>query len=115
MFLRPKQRPYKTNNFYSALERQARLDKEVYQIVCKSQPKADSRGASADRRRHRKSKTDKYLNDPRPENMPILGDLYDMLRKQDEKEAQFIWRTLAAHPRQEIGKTPSVCLYAVRS
>ena len=32
----------------------------------------------------------KYLNDPRPENMPILGDLYEMLRKQDEKEAQYL-------------------------
>jgi len=32
----------------------------------------------------------KYLNDPRPENMPVLGDLYEMLRKQDEKEAQYI-------------------------
>ena len=31
-----------------------------------------------------------YLNDPRPENMPILGDLYEELRKQDEKEAQYI-------------------------
>ena len=31
-----------------------------------------------------------YLNDPRPENMPILGDLYEMLRKQDEKEAQYV-------------------------
>ena len=32
----------------------------------------------------------KYLNDPRPENMPVLGDLYDALREQDEKEAQYI-------------------------
>lgn len=32
-FFRPKQRPYKTNNFYAALERQDRLDKEVYRIV----------------------------------------------------------------------------------
>ena len=32
----------------------------------------------------------KYLNDPRPENMPILGDLYDCLRAQEEKEAQFV-------------------------
>ena len=32
-FLRPKQRPYETNNFYAVLERQDRLDKEVYQIV----------------------------------------------------------------------------------
>ena len=31
-----------------------------------------------------------YLNDPIPENMPILGDLYDELRRQDEKEAQYI-------------------------
>ena len=32
-FLRPKQRPYRTNNFYAALERQANLDEEVYDIV----------------------------------------------------------------------------------
>ena len=32
-FLRPKQRPYRTNNFYAALERQDKLDKEVYRIV----------------------------------------------------------------------------------
>jgi len=32
----------------------------------------------------------KYLSDPRPENMPVLGDLYDTLRAQTEKEAQFI-------------------------
>jgi len=32
----------------------------------------------------------KYLGDPKPENMPILEDLYDELRKQDEKEAQYI-------------------------
>ncbi len=31
-----------------------------------------------------------YLADPRPENMPILHDLYDCLRAQDEKEAQFL-------------------------
>ena len=29
-----------------------------------------------------------YLNDPRPENVPILEDLYNALRKQDEKESQ---------------------------
>ena len=32
-FFRPKQRPYKTNNFYVALERQDHLDKEVHRIV----------------------------------------------------------------------------------
>ena len=31
-----------------------------------------------------------YLEDPRPENMPILEDLYNLLLKQDEKEAHFI-------------------------
>ena len=31
--IRPKERPYKTNNFYAALERQEKLDKEVYDIV----------------------------------------------------------------------------------
>ena len=31
-----------------------------------------------------------YLNDPRPENMPVLEDLYNLLRGQDEKEAQYI-------------------------
>ena len=31
-----------------------------------------------------------YLNDPRPENMPILEDLYNLLRTQEEKEAQYI-------------------------
>ena len=32
----------------------------------------------------------KYLSDPKPENMPILGDLYDCLREQTEPEAQFV-------------------------
>ena len=31
-----------------------------------------------------------YLTDPKPEKMPVLEDLYNALRKQDEKEAQFI-------------------------
>ena len=31
-----------------------------------------------------------YLADPKPENMPILEDLYNALRQQDEKEAQYI-------------------------
>ena len=32
----------------------------------------------------------KYFADPRPENMPVLGDLYDCLRKQKEPQAQRI-------------------------
>ena len=31
-----------------------------------------------------------YLENPRPENMPILEDLYQLLLKQEEKEAHFI-------------------------
>ena len=52
-FLRPKQRPYKTNNFYAVLERQEKLDKEVYRIVRKT--KAHEGGKEANRSRHRKS------------------------------------------------------------
>ena len=32
----------------------------------------------------------KYFSNPRPENMPVLGDLYDCLRKQKEPQAQRI-------------------------
>ena len=42
--IRPKQRPYKTNNFYAVLERQEQLDKEVYNIVYgKQSPQARQR------------------------------------------------------------------------
>ena len=53
-FLRPKQRPYETNNFYAVLERQDRLDKEVYQIV--NSKKTHKSGTPADRSRNRKGK-----------------------------------------------------------
>ena len=33
LFIRPKKRPYRTKNFYIALEKQNELDKEVYAIV----------------------------------------------------------------------------------
>ena len=52
-FLRPKHRPYQTNNFYTVLERQEKLDKEVYRIVRKT--KAHEGGKEANRSRHRKS------------------------------------------------------------
>ena len=32
-FIRPKERPYQTENFYAVIERQAKLDKEVAAIV----------------------------------------------------------------------------------
>ena len=54
-FIRPKQRPYMTNNFYDLLRRQEKLDKEVYGIVHKqnSHKKAHPRGEEADRSSHR--------------------------------------------------------------
>ena len=51
-FLRPKVRPYQTNNFYEALERQDRLDREVYQIVRKG--KIQPRRSQTDQRGYRK-------------------------------------------------------------
>ena len=50
-----------------------------------------------------------YLNDPRPENMPILEDLYNLLRGQDEKEAQYIATAL------EIYVTGSLNVFNHRS
>ena len=35
LFVKPKQRPYMTNNYYALLERQDKLDKEVEAIVSK--------------------------------------------------------------------------------
>lgn len=52
-FLRPKRRPYRTNNFYAALERQDSLDKEVYRIV---NQEADIQSKKADRGGDRKGK-----------------------------------------------------------
>lgn len=40
MFLRPKQRPYQTDNLYAALMRQDRLEREVRSIVRKGKTKA---------------------------------------------------------------------------
>lgn len=55
MFLRPKERPYQTNNFYAAVEQQIRVDKEVRRIVRKSKEtaaagKGRKTKAQADRR-----------------------------------------------------------------
>lgn len=48
-FLRPKQRPYETKNFYALLERQDQLDKEVLQIV-RNRQKAHPKREKTDRR-----------------------------------------------------------------
>lgn len=55
VFLRPKERPYMTNNFYAAMERQNQVEKEVRAIVRKAKARAagtaGSREGQADRRR----------------------------------------------------------------
>lgn len=46
--IRPKPRPYRTNNFYAVLERQSNLDKEVYDIVRGKDKAAGRTGGAAD-------------------------------------------------------------------
>lgn len=46
-FLNPKERPYRTNNYYAVLERQAVLDEEVYQIVYGKDHAAGRAGSAA--------------------------------------------------------------------
>lgn len=52
-FLRPKVRPYQTDNFYAVLARQEQLDMEVYRIV-NHKTQTNPRRAKTDRSRHRK-------------------------------------------------------------
>ncbi|WP_270810219.1 PrgI family protein [Hungatella effluvii] len=56
-FLRPKVRPYQTDNFYAVLARQDQLDREVYRIV-NPKTQTDPRRAKTDRSRHRKGEPD---------------------------------------------------------
>ena len=51
----------------------------------------------------------RYFNDPRPENMPILQDLYEALLKQEEKEAHHVATAL------EIYVTGSLNLFNHRT
>ena len=57
MFLRTKERPYRTNNFYAALERQAQAEKEVKAIVQKAKARAaGTAGGKTHRKAHRRGK-----------------------------------------------------------
>lgn len=56
-FLRPKVRPYQTDNFYAVLARQEQLDREVYRIV-NHKTQTNPRRAKTDRSRHRKGEPD---------------------------------------------------------
>ena len=40
VFIRPKERPYQTDNFYAAVERQIQVEKEVQKVVQKSKAAA---------------------------------------------------------------------------
>ena len=57
-FLRPRQRPYKTKNFYAVVMRQNQLDREVYHIV-NGKAKTDPRREKTDRGRHRQGEPDR--------------------------------------------------------
>lgn len=63
-FVRPRHRPYQTDNYYAVLKRQYHLNKEVQHIVHKNdktgtkiKAKADPRRAERDCRGHRAGKT----------------------------------------------------------
>lgn len=56
-FLRPKVRPYQTDNFYAVLARQDQLDREVYRIV-NPKTQTDPRRTQTDRSRYRKGEPD---------------------------------------------------------
>ena len=43
-----------------------------------------------------------YLADPKPENMPILEDLYNALLKQEEKEAHYIAKDMPTMPSAKV-------------
>ena len=50
MFTRTKERPYQTNNFYAALERQTQTEKEVMAVVRKAKAR---NGGKAEGEAHR--------------------------------------------------------------
>lgn len=47
LFVRPKERPYQTNNFYAAIERQISVEKEVRTVVQKTKTAGNTKKAKA--------------------------------------------------------------------
>ena len=47
MFVRPKERPYQTNNFYAAIERQISVEKEVRAVVQKTKTAGNTKKSKA--------------------------------------------------------------------
>ena len=62
--IRPRQRPYQTNNFYAVLKRQEMLDKEVYDIVHRNE-KLVAPSAGKTGRKDRAASKDKEKAVPR--------------------------------------------------
>ncbi len=62
--IRPKERPYRTDNYYAALIRQEQVDREVYAIIYKKEgagsgenaAESDAERTEADKENHRESK-----------------------------------------------------------
>ena len=47
IFIRPKERPYQTNNFYAAIERQISVEREVRAVVQKTKTAGNTKKAKA--------------------------------------------------------------------
>ena len=50
-FIRPKVRPYQTNNYYAALMREAEAEKEVKRIVCNAEKRISRPGRKKEKRK----------------------------------------------------------------
>ena len=53
-FVRPKDRPYETNNYYAALHRMAEAEQEVNEIVLRAEAKKGKHGSQSYRKSQRK-------------------------------------------------------------
>jgi hypothetical protein len=60
--LRPKARPYRTENFYAAIQRQERFEQEVKQIVQKERKTEAVRGKDAEKADRNRTQTDRGSN-----------------------------------------------------
>ena len=50
-FIRPKVRPYQTDNYYAALMREAEAEKEVKRIVCNAEKRISGSGRKKEKRK----------------------------------------------------------------
>lgn len=64
VFIRPKIRPYRTDNYYGALMRQAKAEREVEKIVQLSKRKKERRKKSQDFRRTEQGRKERNRKNP---------------------------------------------------